>query len=93
VNQHHIANKLTVHVLAAVAEHEREAISARTKAAFAAANCHAAQVLPVVDAIRGNGIETLAGIARALNERGVLTARGGTWDATRVRNLLARLVA
>ncbi len=31
------ANKLTVHVLAAVAEHEREAISARTKAALAAA--------------------------------------------------------
>ena len=30
-------NKLTVHVLAAVAEHEREAISARTKAALAAA--------------------------------------------------------
>src|SRR5579862_7716530 len=32
-----MANRLTVHVLAAVAEHEREAISARTKAALAAA--------------------------------------------------------
>jgi DNA invertase Pin-like site-specific DNA recombinase len=31
------ANKLTVHILAAVAEHEREAISARTKAALAEA--------------------------------------------------------
>jgi DNA invertase Pin-like site-specific DNA recombinase len=31
------ANKLTIHLLAAVAEHEREAISERTKAALAAA--------------------------------------------------------
>ena len=31
------ANKLTIHILAAVAKHEREAISARTKAALAAA--------------------------------------------------------
>ena len=29
------ANKLTIHILAAVAEHEREAISERTKAALA----------------------------------------------------------
>jgi DNA invertase Pin-like site-specific DNA recombinase len=31
------ANKLTIHILAAVAEHEREAVSERTKAALAAA--------------------------------------------------------
>ena len=34
---HPHANKLTIHIPAAVAEHEREAISERTKAALAAA--------------------------------------------------------
>jgi DNA invertase Pin-like site-specific DNA recombinase len=32
------ANKLTIHILAAVAEHKREAISERTKVALAAAS-------------------------------------------------------
>jgi DNA invertase Pin-like site-specific DNA recombinase len=34
------ANKLSIHILAAVAEHEREALSERTKAAPAAAKAH-----------------------------------------------------
>ena len=49
-----------------------------------------ANVLPVVEKLRSAGTTSLEGIARALNERGVRTARGGQWHASSVRNLLLR---
>jgi DNA invertase Pin-like site-specific DNA recombinase len=116
-----MANKLTIHILAAVAEHEREMISARTKAALAAAKrrgvrlgsprpelgaaagCargasaralmaqrHALEVLPVIAEIKRAGTVTLAGIAAALNERGVASARGGAWSPATVMRVLQR---
>jgi DNA invertase Pin-like site-specific DNA recombinase len=55
-----------------------------------AADKFAHDVLPVIEAIRGGGITSLKGIAAALNDRGILTARGGQWYATTVRNILNR---
>jgi DNA invertase Pin-like site-specific DNA recombinase len=112
------ANRLTIHILAAVAEHEREMISQRTKAALAAAKARgtklggsdkgrdigkarekmvekadafAASLSPVLREIQEAGITSLSGIARALTARGVQTARGGSWTAKAVSNLLERL--
>jgi DNA invertase Pin-like site-specific DNA recombinase len=119
------ANSLTVGILALVAEHEREAISRRTKEALAAAkrrgvklgnpngaaafrrarkgnragvaavkrqaNEHAERLRPVLEGLRAEGITTLIGIAEALNERGMQTARGGSWYPATVRNLIARM--
>ena len=43
-------------------------------------------VMPLIDALRARDIVSYAGIARALNEQGVPTARGGEWHASTVRN-------
>lgn len=51
---------------------------------------HAAALAPVVEELQRNGITTLRGIAKVLNDRGMLTRRGGQWHVSNVRNLLAR---
>ncbi len=55
-----------------------------------AADEHARRITPIVDEIRAAGIATLIGTAKALNARGIETARGGKWYATTVRNVLMR---
>ena len=111
------ANKLTVHILAAVAQHEREMISERTraalqaakargqklgnpriveaatlgrKAATAAADQFAANVLPVIRELQAGGASSANAIAAGLNVRKVPARRGGRWTHSQVANVLAR---
>jgi DNA invertase Pin-like site-specific DNA recombinase len=57
------------------------------------ANSHASNLAPVVESLASEGVTSLGGIAAALNERGMLTARGGHWHRTTVSNLLRRINA
>jgi DNA invertase Pin-like site-specific DNA recombinase len=117
------ANRLTIHILAAVAEHEAAMISTRTKAALAAAKARgkvlggfrgvtftaadheaaakarrarsitrAAELAPVVADLRNAGVVSLNGMAKALTERGIPGARGGSgWSPSQVSRLLANV--
>jgi DNA invertase Pin-like site-specific DNA recombinase len=121
------ANRLTIHILAAVAEHEAKMISERTKAALqaakergtplggytacgggpkideaararsaarrqAVANERAADLAPIISELQAAGVTSLGGIARALSERGVPTARGSSrWRESQVARVLAKL--
>ncbi len=51
----------------------------------------AANVFPIVDTIRASGVNTLAGIAEALNARGIRSPRGASWRVSSVQNLIARV--
>lgn len=53
----------------------------------------AAEYAEIVADVRAGGATSLPAIAKELNERGILTARGGRWHASSVRNLLSRLGA
>jgi DNA invertase Pin-like site-specific DNA recombinase len=103
------ANRLTVGIMAMVADEERRMISARTKAALAQAkkrgtklggdrggkitsatrrlaraavkartDARAADLKPIIDELKAAGIVSLGGLARALTERGIPTARGAS---------------
>jgi DNA invertase Pin-like site-specific DNA recombinase len=55
-----------------------------------AADQFAETIRPVIASLRKAGVTSLRGIAIALNNRGVRTVRGGEWQVSNVRNVLAR---
>jgi DNA invertase Pin-like site-specific DNA recombinase len=50
----------------------------------------AANIIPIIREIQASGVSTLRGVARALNARGVQSARGVPWSAETVSNILKR---
>ncbi len=50
----------------------------------------AANTLPIIREIQASGVTTLRGVARALNARGVPSARGVPWSPVAVSNILKR---
>jgi DNA invertase Pin-like site-specific DNA recombinase len=54
------------------------------------ADAFAEQLVPVVRAIRAEGVTTLRAMADALNRRSIKSARCGTWHPAAVSNLLVR---
>src|SRR5690242_15545497 len=100
------ADPFMLHLYAALAEKERRLISERTKAALAAKKASGARLgnprnaaaadefvavlIPVVQAMRRTGATTLDAMTKALNDRGIRSARGGRWHVSSVSNLLAR---
>ena len=67
-----------------------EAAAKGREASIREADRFAKAVLPIVTGLQLSGVTSLRGIAIALNDRAVRTARGGQWQVSNVRNLLAR---
>lgn len=112
------ANTMMFGIMALVAQHEREAISRRTKDALQAAknrgkvlggyrgvppdfnlatqarqnaaDAFAERLAPTIEAMRADGC-SLSEIARKLASDGIMSARGGQWTPTAVKNVLDRL--
>jgi DNA invertase Pin-like site-specific DNA recombinase len=119
------ASTFELHIYASMAQEEARAISARTKAALAAAKARgtvlggdrgyrAGKPPPAAEGAAGARLKadqaahrahaaiaairaaegasaSLAALARGLTARGVASPRGGTWTATAVRRVLARV--
>ena len=65
--------------------------TAALKAVREGATSRAAEYAETVADIQSSGASSLGAIAREMNERGIVTPRGGKWHPSSVRNLLQRL--
>jgi DNA invertase Pin-like site-specific DNA recombinase len=68
----------------------REAAALGRLVQIADADAFATNVLPIVESLRASGFRDLRGLAAALNDRGVRTARGARWHVSNVKNLIDR---
>ena len=66
---------------------------AAIEAVKAQAAARASDYAEIIADIRSTGATSLPSIAKELNSRGIVTARGGIWHPSSVRNLLARVEA
>ena len=108
------ANELTIHILGAMAAHERQLISERTKAGLAVvkakgvklgnpniqalaasektkADKFALSIASSIVAIRDEGISTVRGVMKRLNELDVRTSTGSTWKVATTHSVMKRL--
>ncbi|WP_425339474.1 recombinase family protein [Methylorubrum extorquens] len=51
----------------------------------------AADLAPIIRTLQASGVTSASGIAKALNDRGIPTVRGGCWQAVQVRRVLSRV--
>jgi hypothetical protein len=71
--------------------HWKKTIDRAWSAKRSKADARALALAPVIDELRKAGIMTQAGMASALNARGIPTATGKAWQQPTVRLLLKRL--
>jgi DNA invertase Pin-like site-specific DNA recombinase len=64
---------------------------AAVKAVRSRAQAFAEDTMESIEGIQQQGITSASGIARALNDQGILTPRGGQWQAVQVQRLVARV--
>lgn len=57
----------------------------------ATANERAGDLAPIIADLQAAGVTSYGALARALNERGIPTARGGEWSPMQVSRVLAKL--